>query len=78
MTFLRYYQAPLVTTQIPEGVSVSKIIFPAVGICTNNRISKRAVHDLANQLLKERRNKIYNMEQMVSLLSGLGLLYNMP
>lgn len=50
ITFRRYYRAPLVTTQMPEGVSVSKIIFPAVGICTNNRISKRAIVNLAKNL----------------------------
>lgn len=50
ITFIRYYRAPLVTTQMPEGVSVSKIIFPAVGICTNNRISKNAVKELARKL----------------------------
>ncbi|CAH0715589.1 unnamed protein product, partial [Brenthis ino] len=76
MTFDRYYGAPLVTTQMPEGVSVSKIIFPAVGICTNNRISKRAIVDLARKLLQEERNKNYNEKQMLSLLLGLGLLYN--
>ncbi|CAG4956003.1 unnamed protein product [Colias eurytheme] len=77
MTFERYYQAPLVTTQMPEGVSVSKIIFPAVGICTNNRISKRSVTELAKKLIKEPRNKNYNEEQMLELLFGLGLFYNM-
>ncbi|CAK1551056.1 unnamed protein product [Leptosia nina] len=77
ITFTRYYQAPLVTTQIPEGVSVSKIIFPAVGICTNNRISKRAVTDLARKLLQESRNSKYNERQMLSLLFDLGLLYNL-
>lgn len=50
ITFIRYYRAPLVTTQMPEGVSVSKIIFPAVGICTNNRISKNAIKELARKL----------------------------
>lgn len=50
MTFVKYYWAPLVTTQLPEGVSVNKIIFPAVGICSNNRISKRAVEEVAKKL----------------------------
>lgn len=50
VTFDKYYSAPLVTTQMPEGISVSKIIFPAVGICSNNRISKRAVTELARDL----------------------------
>lgn len=50
ITFNKYYQAPLVTTQFPEGVPVSTIIFPAVGICTNNRISKMAVTELAQKL----------------------------
>ncbi|XP_045516846.1 sodium channel protein Nach-like [Pieris brassicae] len=77
MTFQRYYQAPLVTTQIPEGISINKIIFPAVGICTNNRISKRAVTELANDLLKEKRNEKYNEKEMLSMLFGLGLLYNL-
>ncbi|XP_047533409.1 uncharacterized protein LOC125068352, partial [Vanessa atalanta] len=76
MTFMRYYQAPLVTTQMPEGVSVSKIIFPAVGICTNNRISKSAIEELARNLLREERNNNYTEKQMLSLLLGLGLLYN--
>ncbi|CAG9561971.1 unnamed protein product [Danaus chrysippus] len=76
MTFRRYYSAPLVTTQMPEGVSVSKIIFPAVGICTNNRISKRAVLELSNKLLQKSRNKKYTEKEMLSLLIGLGLLYN--
>ncbi|KOB70021.1 Sodium channel protein Nach [Operophtera brumata] len=77
MTFLKYYRAPLVTTQMPEGVSVSKIIFPAVGICSNNRISKRAVTELAKRLLKEERNKHYSEEEMMSLLFGLGQLYDL-
>ncbi|CAH2096240.1 unnamed protein product [Euphydryas editha] len=76
ITFMRYYRAPLVTTQMPEGVSVSKIIFPAVGICTNNRISKSAIKELARKLLQEERNKNYTEKQMLSLLLGLGLLYN--
>ncbi|XP_050351289.1 sodium channel protein Nach-like [Nymphalis io] len=76
ITFMRYYQAPLVTTQMPEGVSVSKIIFPAVGICTNNRISKSAIEELARKLLQEERNKNYTEKQMLSLLLGLGFLYN--
>ncbi|XP_069359551.1 uncharacterized protein [Maniola hyperantus] len=76
ITFRRYYLAPLVTTQMPEGVSVSNIIFPAVGICTNNRISKRATVDLARKLLQEDRNKNYTEKEMLSLLLGLGLLYN--
>ncbi|XP_041979423.1 uncharacterized protein LOC121733272 [Aricia agestis] len=77
MTFVRFYRAPLVTTQMPEGVSVNSIIFPAVGICTNNRISKRAVVQLARSLLKEKRNKQYKEEEMLTMLSGLGLLYNL-
>ncbi|CAG4982990.1 unnamed protein product [Parnassius apollo] len=72
----KYYRAPLVTTQMPEGISVSKIIFPAVGICTNNRISKRATTELARKLLKEERNKMYDAEEMLSLLVGLGSFYN--
>ncbi|CAH2232839.1 jg16603 [Pararge aegeria aegeria] len=76
ITFSRYYESPLVTTQMPEGVSVSKIIFPAVGICTNNRISKRAVTELARKLLQEERNKNYTEKEMLSLLHGLGWLYN--
>ncbi|XP_013145068.1 PREDICTED: sodium channel protein Nach-like [Papilio polytes] len=76
LTFRKYYSAPLVTTQMPAGVSVSKIIFPAVGICSNNRISKRAITELARKLVKEERNKMYDEEGMLSLLVGLGLLYN--
>ncbi|KAG6443739.1 hypothetical protein O3G_MSEX002980 [Manduca sexta] len=75
-TFIKFYRAPLVMTQMPEGVSVSKIIFPAVGICSNNRISKRAVTKLAKELLKEERNKNYNEEEMLSFLFGLGQLYD--
>ncbi|XP_022838067.1 sodium channel protein Nach-like [Spodoptera litura] len=75
VTFNKYYSAPLVTTQSPEGVSVSEILFPAVGICTNNRISKRAATDLAKRLLKAERNKNYTEDQMMSLLYGLGQLY---
>ncbi|XP_063364288.1 sodium channel protein Nach-like [Cydia amplana] len=77
LTFSKYYKAPLVTTQMPEGVSVSTIIFPAVGICSNNRVSKRAVTELADNLLKEERNKKYNKTEMMSLLFGLGQLYNL-
>ncbi|XP_014367108.2 sodium channel protein Nach [Papilio machaon] len=76
LTFRKYYRAPLVTTQMPAGVSVSKIIFPAVGICSNNRISKRAITELARKLVKEERNKMYDEEGMLSLLVGLGMLYN--
>ncbi|XP_072949205.1 uncharacterized protein [Epargyreus clarus] len=76
ITFRKYYRAPLVTTQMPEGVFVSNIIFPAVGICTNNRISKQAVTNLARKLLKEERNSKYNEKEMLSLLFGLGMLYN--
>ncbi|KAL4713997.1 hypothetical protein ACJJTC_005628 [Scirpophaga incertulas] len=76
VTFNKYYFAPLVTTQMPEGVSVSKIMFPAVGICSNNRISKRAVTELAKTLLQEERNKKYNESEMLDLLFGLGQLYN--
>ncbi|XP_013164553.1 PREDICTED: sodium channel protein Nach-like [Papilio xuthus] len=76
LTFRKYYRAPLVTTQMPAGVSVNKIIFPAVGICSNNRISKRAITELARKLVKEERNKMYDEEGMLSLLQGLGVLYN--
>ncbi|CAH0585757.1 unnamed protein product [Chrysodeixis includens] len=75
ITFDKYYSAPLVTTQTPEGVPVSQIIFPAVGICTNNRISKKAVTELARMLLKQERNKYYNESEMMSFLVGLGQLY---
>ncbi|KAJ8731421.1 hypothetical protein PYW07_004585 [Mythimna separata] len=77
LTFDKYYSAPLVTTQLPEGVSVNKIIFPAVGICTNNRISKRAAAELAKKLLKAERNKHYTEKDMMSLLFGLGQLYGL-
>ncbi|CAG9102265.1 unnamed protein product [Plutella xylostella] len=77
MTFTRYYMAPLVTTQVPEGISVSEIIFPAVGICSTNRISKRAVTELAKDLLQEPRNKEYNESEMMSMLLGLGQLYDL-
>ncbi|XP_028042912.1 sodium channel protein Nach-like [Bombyx mandarina] len=76
ITFLKYYRAPLVTTQMPEGISVSNIIFPAVGICSNNRISKRAVTELSKHLLKAERNKKYDEEEMMRLLFGLGQLYD--
>ncbi|KAL0838871.1 hypothetical protein ABMA28_016896 [Loxostege sticticalis] len=77
MTFVKYYWAPLVTTQLPEGVSVNKIIFPAVGICSNNRISKRAVEEVAKKLIQEERNKKYTEKQMLSMLFGLGQLYDL-
>ncbi|XP_053609511.1 sodium channel protein Nach-like isoform X1 [Plodia interpunctella] len=60
-----------------EGVAVSKIIFPAVGICTNNRISKRAATELAKKLLEEERNKKYSESEMLDLIRGLGHLYNL-
>ncbi|KAJ2949043.1 hypothetical protein O0L34_g5984 [Tuta absoluta] len=75
MTFNKFYRAPLVTTQLPEGVPVSTIIFPAVGICSNNRISKKAVTKLAGNLLKEKRNQHYTKDEMINLLYGLGRLY---
>lgn len=50
MTFNKFYSAPLVTTQLPDGIPVDNIIFPAVGLCTNNRISKQAVSELAKSL----------------------------
>ncbi|XP_049694451.2 sodium channel protein Nach isoform X1 [Helicoverpa armigera] len=77
LTFDKYYSAPLVTTQLPEGTPVNKIIFPAVGICTNNRISKRAATELARKLLKAERNQNYTEEEMMSLLYGLGQLYGL-
>ncbi|XP_013186815.1 sodium channel protein Nach-like [Amyelois transitella] len=77
ITFEKYYRAPLVTTQMPDGVAVSKIIFPAVGICTNNRISKRAAIELTRKLLKEERNKKYNEPDMINLVRGIGHLYNL-
>ncbi|XP_075978137.1 sodium channel protein Nach-like [Anticarsia gemmatalis] len=77
LTFNKYYSAPLVMTQMPEGTPVSKIIFPAVGLCTNNRISKRAASTLAKQLIKEERNKHYNQSEMMKMLLGLGQLYGL-
>ncbi|CAH0398374.1 unnamed protein product [Chilo suppressalis] len=75
-TFTKYYFAPLVTTQMPDGKPIDKIIFPAVGICSNNRISKRAVVELAKKLLNEDRNSKYSEKEMMSLLFGLGQFYN--
>ncbi|CAB3261420.1 unnamed protein product [Arctia plantaginis] len=77
ITFNKFYSAPLVTTQLPDGIPVDNIIFPAVGLCTNNRISKQAVSELAKSLLKEERNKQYNENEMMTLLAGLGQLYGM-
>ncbi|XP_052753360.1 sodium channel protein Nach-like [Galleria mellonella] len=76
-TFDKYNRAPLVTTQMPEGIPVNSIIFPAIGICTTNRISKRAVDALAKELLKAERNKKYNEQTMLTLLYGLGQLYDL-
>ncbi|XP_059048526.1 sodium channel protein Nach-like [Achroia grisella] len=76
-TFDKYYRAPLVTTQMPEGIPVNTIIFPAVGICTTNRISKQAVVALAKELIKSERNKKYSEQAMLSLLYGLGQLYDL-
>ncbi|KAM3965321.1 sodium channel protein Nach [Aphomia sociella] len=62
---------------MPDGIPVSDVIFPAVGICSTNRISKQAAIDLAKELLKADRNHNYNEQSMLSLLYGLGQLYNM-
>ncbi|GBP65398.1 Sodium channel protein Nach [Eumeta japonica] len=77
VTFQKYYSSPLVTTQLPEGIPVDNVVFPAVGICSINRISKKAVTVLATELLQEERNSKYPETEMLKILFALGQFYDL-
>lgn len=49
-SYLIYFDAPTVTSEFTKRVNVLDVPFPAIMICNNNRISKKSLMNLAENL----------------------------
>jgi acid-sensing ion channel, other len=48
LTYGKYLNAPTATSKLPNRIKVSEVEFPAIAICTGNRMSKKAVMQYAD------------------------------
>lgn len=49
-SYVKFLQAPTVTSQLPKKLPVSDIPFPAAAICLGNRISKKLLFQYSSEM----------------------------